>query len=241
MELYFLSNSGFALLLDKSMLVFDYFRDVPANGQRCLTGGVMGKSELACKQRVYVFASHMHPDHFNPRIFAWQEEKEDICYLLDEGIRPKAQPAKHAVFLKKGDVYQDEQLLARAFGSTDIGISFYLEIEGLKLFHAGDLNLWHWKDEADSRYVQQARQAFFEEMQEIRDAIGELDLAFFPVDARMGSEYDEGALYFVETMKPKVLIPMHSGNYQAFRDFAAKAQTAQTKILCPEYRGQRLI
>ena len=241
MELYFLSNSGFALMLDHAALIFDYYKDVSANGERSLAGGVVSGNDLAGREHAYVLASHTHPDHFNPRVLTWRKECAHIQYLLDEGIASKAHGVKNAAFLKKGSVYQDGYLYVRAFGSTDIGISFYLEAEGVKLFHAGDLNCWHWMDEADSAYVQQARQAFFDEMREIADSIPELDLAFFPVDARMGSGYDEGALYFIQTMRPKCFVPMHSGNYQAFREFAAKARNPQTKIICPEYRGQRLI
>ena len=52
------------------------------------------------------------------------------------------------VWLKKGDCYADDVLRVHAFGSTDVGISFLVEAEGKKIFHAGDLNNWHWMDEA---------------------------------------------------------------------------------------------
>ena len=35
----------------------------------------------------------------------------------------------------------------KAFGSTDIGISFLVSVDGVDIFHAGDLNWWHWWDE----------------------------------------------------------------------------------------------
>ena len=35
----------------------------------------------------------------------------------------------------------------QAFGSTDAGASFYIEHKRRKIFHAGDLNNWHWNEE----------------------------------------------------------------------------------------------
>ncbi|MEI3154718.1 MAG: hypothetical protein V8S95_06185 [Odoribacter sp.] len=36
----------------------------------------------------------------------------------------------------------------KAFGSTDIGISFLIDIDNIRIFHAGDLNNWHWEEES---------------------------------------------------------------------------------------------
>ena len=33
----------------------------------------------------------------------------------------------------------------RSFSSTDEGISFFVEKNDWKIFHAGDFNWWHWK------------------------------------------------------------------------------------------------
>lgn len=50
--------------------------------------------------------------------------------------------------VEEGDCYADDVLRVHAFGSTDVGISFLVEAEGKKIFHAGDLNNWHWMDES---------------------------------------------------------------------------------------------
>ncbi len=45
------------------------------------------------------------------------------------------------------EAYRDELAFIRAYGSTDLGVSFYVEAEGKRFFHAGDLNDWHWNQE----------------------------------------------------------------------------------------------
>lgn len=58
-------------------------------------------------------------------------------------------------------------------------------------------------------------------MQEIEEADAEfrkavlpisrekIDVAFFPVDPRQGTMFEAGANYFILTVKPRILIPMH--------------------------------
>ena len=58
-------------------------------------------------------------------------------------------------------------------------------------------------------------------MQEIEEADAEfrkavqpisrekIDIAFFPVDPRQGNMFEAGANYFILTVKPRILVPMH--------------------------------
>ena len=41
-----------------------------------------------------------------------------------------------------------KDVYVKAYGSTDIGISFLVKVDGLTIFHAGDLNWWHWKEDS---------------------------------------------------------------------------------------------
>ena len=49
-----------------------------------------------------------------------------------------------------------------ASGSTDEGVSFCVDFAGVTLFHAGDLNLWHWRDESSVTEIESAQRAFYE-------------------------------------------------------------------------------
>lgn len=110
-------------------------------------------------------------------------------FLLDKDI-PVPEGVPHH-FLSPGEEFSDGYARVRAFGSTDIGVSFLAEAEGRRIFHAGDLNFWHWREESTEAEVQGAREAFLAELERMAPAMaGGLDAAFFPVDPRMGSEIE---------------------------------------------------
>lgn len=109
----------------------------------------------------------------------------------------------------------------RTFGSTDEGVSFLIETGAKRIFHAGDLNLWHWRGEDDPQWTCQAEADFEKVMATLPDA--HIDAAMFPVDPRMGEGFDEGACAFNERMRPTVFIPMHFWDHpEAACEFAKK-------------------
>ena len=143
MKLIYLYHSGFALLGDDFTLIFDYWKDSESDGD-----GILHRELLKRPGRMYVFASHAHADHFNPEVLSWHLQRPDIVYLLSQDIQAlhEAEQAE-AVWLKQGDSYSDERLSVHAFGSTDVGISFLVEVDGRKICHAGELNNWDWRGE----------------------------------------------------------------------------------------------
>ena len=137
---------------------------------------------------LYILASHFHPDHFNPEVLKWKEQKPDIKYIFSKDIlKRRRAKADDAIYLKKGDAYQDELLTIKAFGSTDVGISFLIETEGRRIFHAGDLK----------------------ELDIIAKETSVMDLVMFPVDPRLGTDFMRGAQQFIDRIKTSVFVPMH--------------------------------
>ena len=49
------------------------------------------------------------------------------------------------MWLAKGGTWRDERIAVWALGSTDSGVSWIVETEGRRIFHAGDLNNWYAK------------------------------------------------------------------------------------------------
>ena len=117
-----------------------------------------------------------------------------------------------------------------AYGSTDLGVSFYVEVGGLHIFHAGDLNLWHWREESTLRQITQAENLYYAAVQPL---IGKpIDVCMFPVDPRMGGMFEAGANHFIMTCKPRVFIPMHwHGRSEVAADFARRCRTKYTEGL----------
>jgi len=235
MKLTYLYNSGFVVESERFMIILDYFKDTnEAFVQQALTSG---------KEKIYVLATHWHPDHFNREVMRWTKVRPDIQYVFSDDIREQMTWVNFpdVVFLEKGQVWEDELLRVRAFGSTDVGSSFLIETEGKWLFHAGDLNNWHWDEESTPKESQTAEDDFLKEVALLAETTTQVDLAMFPVDPRLGKNYMRGAQQFIERIRTKVFAPMHFGDRydkaQAFRSFA---QDAGCRFIGWKSRGETI-
>lgn len=200
MRITLLGHSGFLAEGEKTCLVFDYFTD---------NAGIVKKLPFGRKDVVF-FASHAHRDHFNRDIFGFAG-RGNVGYVLGEGI-PKG-GRKDAVVLEKGRSAEMLGVTVNAYGSTDEGVSFLVEAEGVKLFHAGDLNDWYWEEESTEEELRHDEQWFLDELKPLADASP--DVAFVPGDARLGRHALRGPMSFARAMKPKRIALMHlTGGYR---------------------------
>ena len=146
MELYYLDNSGFVLFLAQAAFVFDCWNFPQNAAEAVLDKGYLQADVLSKKQRLYLCISHVHGDHFNPRIFEFAGAASQTRVIADADI-PIPQGVVHTV-LRPGEYFDDGYACFRAWDSTDIGISLQIEAEGKRIFHAGDLNNWHWQKDS---------------------------------------------------------------------------------------------
>lgn len=204
MKLTYIYHSCFALETPAYSILFDYYKDT--KGKQGYVHDIL----LQKPEPLYILASHFHPDHFSREIFSWKEQKENIHYLLSKDIlKHKKAMASEATFLTKGDIYEDALIRIQAFGSTDVGVSFLLTCEHKHIFHAGDLNNWHWKDESTEQEVKEAEGNFLHEIKILKATCNNIDIALFPVDPRIGSDFARGAEQFIQQIHVKQFIPMH--------------------------------
>lgn len=200
MKLTYIYHSGYAIEDNGITIIIDWWKD-PAD---------IIKHLLTNKGDIYVLATHFHPDHFNPQILEWKSIRPDIHYISSKDILRHKRAAKDsAVYMGKGAKYEDDNISIEAFGSTDIGVSWYIQVNGKKIFHAGDLNNWHWMDCSTHEEAVQYEKRYFGELKDIIKVVKELDLAMFPIDSRLGKEYMRGGRQFVERIHCKLFAPMH--------------------------------
>lgn len=236
MKIVYIYHSGFAILGDNFTIIIDYYLDSDGNDE----SGILHNEILKRKGKFYVLSTHFHPDHFNKEILRWKEIIPDVKYILSKDIlRHKRAQKEDAIWLKKGELYEDEILQVHAYGSTDVGCSFLIEIEGTKIFHAGDLNNWHWMDESDEKEWKGAEKNYLHELDYIYQSIRKVDIAIFPVDPRLGHEYMRGAKQFIEKIKTKIFIPMHfEPNYEKANAFKELANNNEVKFIELIHPGQ---
>jgi len=200
MKVWYLYHSGFAVETDNFFLVFDYWKDCPAGG---LSQGFINPEEIAGKRkRVVVFASHEHADHYNPAILGWKEALPDIEFVLSDDI-----PAVDgALMAAKNKTYELRGLTVCTLESNDLGVAFLVKMDDLQIYHAGDLNWWHWDGEPDE-FNRDMEVRYKEQIDKLSGL--SIDLAFVPVDPRLGDQYAWGADYLMRTAQVKQMIPMH--------------------------------
>ena len=238
MKLTYIFHSGFAIETDTFSVLVDYFKDTTDHPDQ----GYVHDKLLHSDKPLYILSSHFHFDHFNPQLLRWKDFKKDIHYIFSRDIL-KHRRAKEgdAFFLMKGEEYKDSNLAIKAFGSTDVGVSFLINMNGRSVFHAGDLNNWHWKDESTAEEVEKAERLYLKELDLIRKATSTIDVVMFPVDSRMGTDYMRGAEQFVDTIQTGLFAPMHFGeNYEQANAFKPYAESRDTAFFELREKGQSL-
>ena len=93
MRLVYIYHSGFVVEAEGFSILIDYFKDTNPDPAKGFVRGEL----LKRPGTLYVLASHFHPDHFNPDVLKWKEEKDDIKYIFSKDIlkRRRTFPEMH--------------------------------------------------------------------------------------------------------------------------------------------------
>lgn len=182
MQITYIGHSGFYVALENTLLLFDYYKGSLPN--------------FPHSKKLYVFASHRHPDHFNPEIFSLSKDKGDTFFILSNDIWESRIPKDlrtQALRLKPNVNHSLGNLTVRTLKSTDEGVAFLVKCEGKTIYHAGDLNDWRWMGEPESwnRQMQKNYRSYIEPLRNMH-----IDAAFIPLDPRQEDYYALGMDYF---------------------------------------------
>ncbi len=217
-------HSGFSVQVGGTLLVFDYWE---GEDRKLSNVGRITPQFLRAFEKIFVFISHAHPDHLDPVVYTWEMEGLPITYIVSSDMPIGTRGKKLAPMQEK---VLSENVTVRAFQSTDLGVSFLVKAYGVNIFHAGDLNLWHWRQESTLREIETAEKAFAQAIEPLKQE--KIDICMFPVDPRQGLMYDAGANQFILNIKPRVFIPMHwQDRPEVADDFARRARNNLTEVL----------
>ena len=209
MKVTFLAHSGFLLELKRVNLLFDYIGgELPPLNDRPLL----------------VFASHCHGDHFSESIFSLADGSRDVRFIL--GFDIPHQGREDCAYVGADEMLSPlPGVLVETLASTDEGVAFLLTVGEETIFHAGDLNWWHWEGEPDPWNPKMA-----EDFQRICAALEGrfISLAMLPLDPRQGTDGYRGAKHFLETASIARFLPMHQWEKFGFTDAFLAA--------CPQFR-----
>ncbi len=120
-----------------------------------------------------------------------------------------------------------------------MGVSFLVELEnGTRIFHAGDFNWWHWEEDSEEN-KNTADRLFKKQMKRLQGL--DADVAFFPVDGRLGNTQEKGVTEFVKQTEVKTLVAMHRVAYPAWipsRKFLTEAR--DLPVWSPTISGEKI-
>lgn len=196
MQIRYIYHSGFIVETEKCSYIFDYYK------------GELPKLNIS--KPVIVFASHGHPDHYEPKVFDLlkQQGAKNILGVLGNDISKRKYPDGVEIIPAKANMTYTlpggetlETLL-----STDKGVAFLLTAEEGVIYHAGDLNLWVWEGESEE-YNRHMRGNYRAAVDKLKGR--HIDIAMLPLDPRQEKHYAEGMAYFLKTADVKAAYPMH--------------------------------
>lgn len=228
MKVTYLEHSGFAAEYKEYVLIFDWYRG--------------SLPEFDQQKKIYVFASHSHYDHFNKKIFGWSEQYPDVRYILSADIAGKEQSeeqSERTVYVTANKKYDFDGIKVQTLRSTDEGVAFIVYMEDKVIYHAGDLNWWHWEEES-ATYNDEMKQNYQREVDKLEGR--KIDAAFVPVDPRLEDAYFWGIDYFMRKTDTKVVFPMHFwGKYETIDCLIRQKETEdyRDRIAEIDWKGER--
>ena len=205
--IWYLDHSAIAVETNNHLLLFDLFgKSLQPPKEMGLAQGFVNPDELRDKD-VVIFVSHEHPDHFDPAIFSLRDRLKRVRFVLPEEFDEIYQGD---LFAAPNQTYHLPDMTVTTFESTDIGLAYLVEVDGKRIYHAGDLNWWHWEGEEEEFNLDQAKR-YQQQMQLLADALdgNHLDLACIPVNPRLHSDCLRGLLAFDSQVFAKNILPIH--------------------------------
>lgn len=206
MKILYTGHSGFYLETENAQYLFDYYE------------GVLPKIDE--EKPLYVFVSHRHEDHFNPKVFQLAvsyPQIPQIKFVLAFDIRLTV---KNLARWGIDETWKDRILTVRSrscydlsqecrietLRSTDEGVAFLLTEKEGTIFHAGDLHWWYWEGE-DKGWLGNMEANFKREVEQI--AGRGIDVAFLPLDDRLENRFHMGMDWYLRKCKVQYAFPMH--------------------------------
>jgi len=204
--IWYLYHSGWAVKTKGHLLIFDYTEPPGRSGRRSLDAGSVEPAELD-GQNVTVFVTHVHSDHYDPRILEWRTAVKGVRYVW--GWKGEGSPEDVRFGRQRRTVTEDGLEILNIYheGDSTPESSFLVRVDGLTIFHAGDHG--HGRGVRDP--------VFEDNIAYLAGKAPALDLMFTPT---FGGE-DEAIL----ALKPRAVFPMHDGgNERQYAKFAEKVK-----------------
>ena len=229
-QIWYLGHCGFAVRTERHLLIFDYQerQDGPQRRTRPdkpgLDRGWIDAAEIR-GDRVRVFVTHEHQDHFDPVTLTWKAAVPDIMYFF--GWKAADDPTYHYLVGPRA-TYSAGGLEIATINSHHSGVpevAFLVKADGLVIYYNGDYRMDY---RADFPYLQTRSSS--------------IDLAFVMGVSNETYQYALQNRDLFERFRPRAVFPMHAeAGAQMYREFAEafRQRVPGLPIMMPEKLGDR--
>lgn len=245
MKVTFIHHSCFSVEIEDKVLIFDYFgKDRVAELQ--FRGNV---PEYERSQKIYVFSSHRHEDHFDPAVLAWENDYPNVEYIFSKDIRlgenylkrngidPSIKGRIH--FIKANASLSLDGMEIQTLLSTDEGVAFLVKTNGKTIYHAGDLNWWHWQDE-EAVFNEYQEKTYKEQIDKLEGRF--IDAAFVVMDPRLEEARYWGIDYFMGHADAAHVFPMHLWqNFDLVKQYVLRPESAPFRERIAQVREENQV
>lgn len=238
-EIWYMYHSGFAVKVKQKLLIFDYFCNRAVNNQTSLYNGVFDPEEFK-DHEVFFFVSHRHEDHYNPVIIKWMKRNPNIRLIISSDVKDY-RPHPNIFVAEPEHKYVINDMDIETYTSTDEGVAYLIKTGGICLFHAGDLNWWHWEGEPDS-FNKQMETQYKTQIQKLKNY--HIDIAFLVADPRQEKFSLLGLEWFLKEVFCSHVLPMHfADDYSIMSTIQKYGESAKllAKIHLINQRGQHFL
>lgn len=198
MKITYVFHSCYIVETQKAVFVFDYYK-----------GDV---TQLPKNKPIYFFASHGHFDHCGKKVFELGKQGMKSKYIFTADIKLKPPILDELVYIEENQSYELDGIIFHTFHSTDLGVAYLVETDEGVIYHAGDLNWWHWNGES-KEYNRKMEDDYKQEISRIAEIMSrrnlKIEVAFLPLDQRQENAYDWGMKYFMKHLNVSRVMPMH--------------------------------
>lgn len=220
MKVTYIYHSGYVVQTEGKAFLFDYYKgEIP---------------KFDTEDKIYVMVSHKHADHFNKEIFNLSREYPHVTYILSKDCKMnekymdrcnvEVRARNNIHYVTRNERYDFEDVVIETLDSTDCGVAYILYVGGKAIYHAGDLNCWS----------EELRKPYERIIDTIKGKT--FDVAFVPLDGRLGTICCDGIRYFMENTNTRRIFPMHMWENYGL----AQTVTEYGERFVPiEYEGQQ--
>jgi L-ascorbate metabolism protein UlaG (beta-lactamase superfamily) len=192
----YIRHSGVLVETSEHYLLFDYWEgEIPS---------------LDSGKDLYIFSSHVHRDHFTKEIFKLENSCVRVAYILSSDIKHAKREwvkAENVIFVDPDETRQVGDLQVTTFRSTDEGVAFLVKVDGLTIYHAGDLHWWYWPQDPEEDNMGRRKNNYLREIEKLS---GEsIDISFVVLDPRQDFAGGYGMDEFLSHVRSRYVFPIH--------------------------------